>query len=79
MTSFHEQMDDSERFGEPEPMAICALCNEKYWPKESRATAFLHYCSIACEREDQIARCSQCGSTEWIYKGDRQVCAECGR
>jgi hypothetical protein len=24
-------------------------------------------------------RCPRCGSYKWIYKGDRQVCADCGR
>lgn len=24
-------------------------------------------------------RCPRCGSYAWVYKGDRQVCADCGR
>ena len=24
-------------------------------------------------------RCPRCGSYQWTYKGDRQVCADCGR
>ena len=23
-------------------------------------------------------RCPRCGSYSWVYKGDRQVCADCG-
>jgi hypothetical protein len=28
---------------------------------------------------DDPPRCKVCGSYKWIYKGDRQVCADCGR
>ena len=28
---------------------------------------------------DDPPRCPRCGSYKWIYKGDRQVCADCGR
>ena len=24
-------------------------------------------------------RCPRCGSYQWVYKGDRAVCADCGR
>jgi hypothetical protein len=24
-------------------------------------------------------RCPRCGSYVWVYKGDRQVCGDCGR
>jgi len=32
-------------------------------------------------RDDAPAprRCPRCGSYAWIYKGDRQLCADCGR
>jgi len=30
-------------------------------------------------RENGPPRCPRCGSYQWIYKGDRQVCADCGR
>jgi hypothetical protein len=28
---------------------------------------------------DDPPRCPRCGSYAWIYKGDRQVCADCGK
>lgn len=31
------------------------------------------------EKADDVPRCPRCGSYAWIYKGDRQVCAECGK
>jgi ribosomal protein S27AE len=28
----------------------------------------------------QVARrCPRCGSYKWVYKGDRQICADCGK
>lgn len=32
----------------------------------------------AIDRNDP-PRCPRCGCYQWIYKGDRQVCADCGR
>ena len=28
---------------------------------------------------DEPRRCPRCGSFAWVYKGDRQVCADCGK
>jgi hypothetical protein len=28
---------------------------------------------------NSVDRCPRCGCYQWIYKGDRQVCADCGR
>jgi len=28
---------------------------------------------------DGPPRCPRCGSYQWVYKGDRQVCSDCGQ
>ena len=34
---------------------------------------------ICCGPREGPPRCPRCGSYKWIYQGDRQVCADCGR
>jgi hypothetical protein len=34
---------------------------------------------ILCDPCSDIPKCPDCGSQEWVYKGDRQVCVDCER
>ena len=34
--------------------------------------------AAARQEKPEPPRCPRCGCYEWIYKGDRQVCADCG-
>ena len=53
---------------DPENQAILKTAFARYWTE---------YRDIVAKR--RAPSCPHCGSYQWVYQGDRQVCADCYR
>ena len=64
------------RRADAENQAILKAAFPHYWIEYA---AFVAPRAVGATPREGPPRCPRCGCYQWIYKGDKQVCADCYR